>query len=98
MRLIDADKLKVAHGVFCPRVEGSREIYALPADAVFADEIESAPTVDAVPVIRCKDCKYCSVDRYADGNVPDYVCIEMDCGVEADGFCAWAERKKDETD
>ena len=50
--------------------------------------------IDTVPVIRCKDCKYCSVDRYADGNVPDYVCIEMDCGVEADGFCAWAERKE----
>lgn len=44
-------------------------------------------------LIRCKDCKYCSIDRYADGNVPNYMCIEMDCGVEADGFCAWAERK-----
>lgn len=46
-------------------------------------------------VIRCKDCKYCSVDRHADGNVPDYVCIEMDCGVETDGFCSWAERREE---
>ena len=54
---------------------------------------------NVVEVVRCKDCKYCSVDRYSDGNVPDYVCIEMDCGVEADGFCAWGERRKDaETD
>lgn len=75
MRLIDADKLKVAHGVFCPRVEGSREIYALPADAVFADEIESAPTVDAVPVVRCKDCKWgkevCeNIECWTDMNLP----------------------------
>ena len=57
-------------------------------------DIDSAPIIDVVPVVRCKDCKYCSVDMYADGNVPDYVCIEMDCGVEADGFCYWGERKE----
>ena len=50
---------------------------------------------DIVTVVRCKDCKYCSVDRHADGNVPDYVCIEMDCGVEPNGFCAWGERRED---
>lgn len=56
-------------------------------------DLKLPPTVDAVEVIRCKDCKWCSVDRYADGNVPDYVCINMDCGVEADGFCSWGERE-----
>ena len=60
--------------------------------------LEDAPTVDAVPVVRCKDCKYCSVNRYADGNVYCYVCIETDCRVDADDFCSWAERKhEDET-
>ena len=60
------------------------------------DILTRMPTVDAVPVVRCKDCKYCSVNRYADGNVYCYVCIETDCGVEADDFCSWGERRKDE--
>lgn len=25
----------------------------------FVDEINEQPTVDAVPVVRCKDCKHC---------------------------------------
>lgn len=51
---------------------------------------------DIVSVVRCKDCKYCSVDRYADGNVPDYVCIEMDCGVDAADFCSRGVRREDD--
>lgn len=55
---------------------------------------DSCDVDDMVAVVRCKDCKYCSVDRHADGNVPDYVCIEMDCGVEPNGFCAWGEKRE----
>ena len=95
-RLIDADALMdtIIHRAY------SVTDYWNSRDAgMFLYGIEQAvneqPTVDAVPVIRCKDCKYCSVDRRADGNVPDYVCIEMDCGVGADGFCSWAERKEE---
>ena len=29
------------------------------ADVVLADDIENAPTVDAVEVVRCKDCNLC---------------------------------------
>lgn len=51
-----------------------------------------------VRVVRCKDCKYCSVNRYADGNVYGYVCIEMDYGVNADDFCSRGKRRdEDET-
>ena len=45
MRLIDADAL--------PKYTG----YALSADEV-AMAVENAPTIDAVPVVRCKDCKW----------------------------------------
>lgn len=43
MRLIDADAL--------PKYNG----YALSADNV-AKAVEHAPTIDAVEVVRCKDC------------------------------------------
>lgn len=89
MRLIDADALKVDYIV--PSTTTNTACY--PYVSYF--QIKDAPTVDAVEVVRCKDCKYCAVDRYADGNVPNYVCIEMYCGVETDGFCAWAERRED---
>lgn len=49
-------------------------------------EIECASTVDAVPVIRCKDCTYYRGDhKYC---VNDMFAIES-------GFCNWAERKEE---
>lgn len=45
MRLIDADTL--------PKYTG----YALSADAV-AKAVDNAPTIDVVPIVRCKDCNF----------------------------------------
>ena len=42
-RLIDADALNISHGVFLPKVGENK--YGCPMDAVFADEIEEAPTI-----------------------------------------------------
>ena len=50
MRLIDADKLKEAF----PARHNNKSV--LIADVRAA--INQAPEVDAVPVVRCKDCKY----------------------------------------
>ena len=43
--------------------------------------------VDAVPVVRCKDCKYCTEHYDTDGNTPYWTCSEWDSGTDADGFC-----------
>ena len=49
--------------------------------------------VDAVEVIRCKDCKW-SVEHYdTDGNVPYWVCKNWDGGTDADGYCHEVERE-----
>jgi len=75
MRLIDADAL--------PRYTG----YALSADEV-AEAVENAPTIDAVPVVRCKDCKYWdSVSWY---------CPDVARRSYPDGYCHWGERKDDD--
>lgn len=50
------------------------------------------PTVDAVPVVRCRDCKHC----YAEGFVyVRNVCVKhYDFGnVDDDWFCADGERR-----
>ena len=48
------------------------------------DVIRGLPSVDAVEVVRCKDCKYYN---------PIGVCIEMSSAVCEDSFCCWAERR-----
>lgn len=65
-------------------------------------DVEGTPTVDAVPVIRCKDCvywkEYC---RVVDGVTSHHVCSkkrELDGlmhRTKADDFCSWAERKEE---
>ena len=84
MRLIDADAL-------------ARESAEFPHSAMacaFIKRIEEAPTIEAVPVVRCKDCirwrrsktntaaKVCDWDRYEK--------TEND-------YCSWAKRKEDDT-
>lgn len=65
-------------------------------------EIECAPTVDAVPVIRCKDCKYWQYHdegdfgiTYGECNSPQWYHTTSN-GIETTGddYCSRAERKE----
>lgn len=59
MRLIDADELSEAiHENVLAMYE---ESVAAKEDCLY--EIEESPTVDAVPVVYCKDCKYADTER-----------------------------------
>ena len=58
-------------------------------EAVLASDIKNAPTVDAVPVVRCKDCKwlYDEMDDY---------CFRSHRGLVRiceNSFCSYGERK-----
>ena len=89
MRLIDADRL-------------SEVIYdnvsALYEDAVCAKEdclaeIEAAQTVDAVPVVRCRECKHRGTDDcifHIKGEPADEeLLLKLD-----NDFCSYGERKE----
>ena len=82
MRLIDADALFVnLDGMMAVSPTGY-----IHGDTI-ADMISDAPTVDAVPVIRCKDCKW-----YGDG----YLCYNTETlGMQPDDYCSLAERKEE---
>ena len=74
-RLIDADKL-LTNVIAISNSKGQ-----VTWSAVSTTDILAAPTVDAVPVVRCKDCKYFKTRLCENENNYD------------DWFCADGERK-----
>ena len=85
MRLIDADLLTEAI---------HENVSALYEDAVCAKEdclteVYAAPTVDAVPVVRCKDCARCVMYR----GVPFCNKWRTFPDIELNDFCSYGERK-----
>ena len=81
MRLIDADSL----------------IKEANADGAYgyvdAKQIADAPTIDAVPVVRCKDCKFGDWDSEPNDAM---VCMRTKDGFWRSGndFCSFGERKE----
>ena len=89
-RLIDADRLK-AH--YCWWAGGSKEMSIDEAKKTFDTIIDVQPTVDAEPVVRCRDCKYYSADGWGYGN-----CYRRNVDfirMNDNGFCSMGERKED---
>lgn len=59
--------------------------------ALVKSALEKAPTVDAVPVVRCRECKQGEVD---DQDFPDQHYCHAGCGWnKGDFYCAYGERK-----
>ena len=56
------------------------------------DMLESAPTVDAVPVVRCKDCKHYEIHKpkVLENCERNGYIIPM----KPDDFCSYGERKE----
>lgn len=83
MRLIDAD-LVLEHIKPYERSDEKWIVTGGTAIRLIYNAIDNAPTVDAVPVTRCKDCKdfrrnnendpYCTNRRGLDDPVPDGFC------------------------
>lgn len=80
MRLIDADALSSEFGVS-------------DSDIIAKEAIDNAPTIDTVPVVRCKECRC----RYTPYCLMYYECSE--CGGQWEwttdnGFCSCGQRKE----
>lgn len=58
-------------------------------------DTEHAPTIDAVEVVRCKDCKH-SEHWYGDKCLCS-LWSELGIDVFEDGYCSYGERREDET-
>ncbi len=80
MRLIDADRINI-HDV--------SPAYGFVVMGVTEEDIDLEPTIDAVPVVRCKDCKYFVSDM-------EWCEADDEHPASPDAFCSWAERRSDE--
>ena len=65
-------------------------------------EIDKAPTIDAVPVVRCKDCKhYKHGKHFTDINFCQrlpYYAERGGLNTADDDFCSYGERREDGED
>ena len=91
MRLIDSDELWERLNYEPWEHNADRDEIALPI-------VNAAPTVDAVPVVRCKDCKW-----FADNNGGEWygckmfhvVRITQEDAPKPDDFCSYGERMEE---
>lgn len=95
MRLVDADAiLKADENSDKALVLGSGKSLEI-AYALLKKKVADAPTVDAVVVTRCKDCKHKGwVQEPCHGKSVDY-CRVWDCTLRnlETTFCSYGERK-----
>lgn len=91
MRPIDADQtpsFEIEADMSCGKVRQRRKIRL----ALWRD-IEQMPTVDAVPVVRCKDCRWGQMD-----DLGVMHCHKYHMHKNVDGFCDEGERKEPENE
>ena len=89
VRLIDADKFEVY-----PYTLTSLDFEAGVLSVL--EKLDAAPTVDAVPVVRCKDCKYHYWEQEpCHGKTVHYCELPHMRGVEVfkEFFCYYGKRK-----
>ena len=99
MRLIDADALKEELNSWAVDLTKSKFPHYVKDDADCI--IDTAPTIDAVPVVRCKDCKFHGVEESMGEQKPKlylHYCEDTNRIVEPTCFCSFGERKDDEID
>lgn len=86
MRLIDAEELE---RLFNAQIEQG----ATDAFDAFDDALQDALTIDAVPVVRCKDCKHYDLGVclriYSEGNAY----VDAWQPRKPEDFCSYGERK-----
>lgn len=85
MRLIDADAL---YNRFWERAWYDNA----DRDECACVDVDNAPTVDAVVVVRCKGCKY--FDKAAPNDKGFCICPASGMEIVPDDFCSYGEPKE----
>ena len=92
-RLIDANAL-ISYMDDCSKESRFRVYYGYARSF-----IDNAPTIDAVPVVRCRECKYSRINHLMKKDILSCENIDV-CGEEylfernPNDFCSYGERKE----
>ena len=70
------------------------ELTALIDEAIDRQTIKSEEVADAMPVVRCKECRYYDTTGYPALNPGTGWCDKMDRGVHDDFYCSYRKRRK----
>lgn len=102
MKIIDADELRkiMYHEAFETDTDMQKwESGCWIRYKMFLNALQNAPTIEAVEVVRCKDCKHYKPSAVADRNM----CFRKNVGgtqvcydFQPDDYCAYGERREDE--
>ena len=84
MRLIDADAKELKQRININFGAVTRYIVK--------SILKDAPTIDAVPVVRCKDCKR-SAWRQSPFGIRTFTCELLCADIKPDDFCSYGEQK-----
>lgn len=96
MRLGDLDALldKFLRSYTEQEKVGNFQFVACEIKQNFADMVCEQPTIDAVPVVRCKECRHCRDYADSEGNAHLYCTgYSFDLDVYPTDFCSCGERK-----
>ena len=93
MRLIDADALLKHAGIFevKARARGCGNSILNLAKAWLWNEVNIAPTIDAVPVVRCRECKHCDPENH---HCDHHMGTAAPLRRKPDDFCSYGKRKE----
>lgn len=91
MRLIDADALMEKE---YSRLREGEVLHRIPPS-----HVDAAPTIDAVPVVRCRECKHYKEFRTKKHRQIMRLCYrmgkhDMEYPVKPDDFCSYGQRKE----
>ena len=94
MRLIDADEMRNGW------IDGINETIYCANDVL--DDIDEQPTVDAVEVVRCEDCRFSQYDLEEQGYMEPPACDGMWCErdktqpvkMDFTDYCSYGERRE----
>lgn len=83
MRSIDADAIPYT----MLYKENWQKCTGYEARGAWKKDIDALPTIDAVEVVRCKDCKFTEPKH-------TWYCVKRQNVVNGDDFCSWGERRE----
>lgn len=90
MRLIDADELENIYRGWLPQLTREEDAGDRNGVETCIAVLQDAPTIDAVPVVRCKDCRYCDPEnKHCDHPMGTLAPFPR----KDDDFCSYAKRK-----